>query len=94
MDLKERTVIFRRPQGLLKTEKKRKRKGGTLKPKLPPYKPSPIRKPSKTRVAKAVARLRNVERKKSSLRRYPGKLKPPPAHEKRLYKPEAKPRKE
>ncbi len=94
VDLKERTVIFRRPQGLLKTERKRKRKESTPKSKLPPYKPPAPRKPSKTRVAKAVARLKNLERKKSSIRRYPSKLKPPPAHEKRLYKPEAKPRKE
>jgi len=94
VDLKERTVIFRRPQGLLKTERKRKRKGSTPTLKIPPYKPPAPRIPSKTRVAKAVARLKNVERKKSSIRRYPSKLKPPPPHEKRLYKPEAKPRKE
>jgi len=93
VDLKERTVIFRRPQGLLKIERRRKRKRAPT-PKLPPYEPPRPRKPSKTRVAKAVARLKNVERKRSSMRKYPGKLKPPPAHEKRLYKPEAKPGKE
>jgi len=47
--------------------------------------------PSKSRIARAQARLRNVEREKSSARRYPGKLKPAQAYEKRLYKPEAKP---
>jgi len=47
--------------------------------------------PSRSRIARAQARLRNVEREKSSARRYRGKLKPAPAYEKRLYKPEAKP---
>jgi len=45
-----------------------------------------------TRIAKAQARLINVERKKSSVRRYRGKFKPQPVYEKRLYKPEAKPK--
>ncbi len=94
VDLKERTVMFKRPQGLLKTQKKRKRKRGTQTLKLPPYQPPKPRKPSKTKVAKAMARLKNVERKRSSIKRYPSNLKPPSAHEKRLYKPEAKPKKE
>jgi len=47
--------------------------------------------PSKSRIARAQARLRNVEREKSSVREYRGKLKPTRAYEKRLYKPEAKP---
>lgn len=47
--------------------------------------------PSHSRIARAQARLRNVERERSSIRRYRSKLKPTPAHEKRLYKPEAKP---
>jgi len=48
-------------------------------------------KPSTSRIARAQARLRNVEREKSSARQYRGRLKPTPAYEKRLYKPEAKP---
>jgi len=47
--------------------------------------------PSKSRIARAQARLRNVEREKSSLRQYRGWLKPAKAYEKRLYKSEAKP---
>jgi len=47
--------------------------------------------PSKTRLSRAQARLRNVERERASSQRFKGKLKPKPSHEKRLYKPEAKP---
>jgi len=50
-----------------------------------------ITTPSISRVARAQARLRNIEREKLSTRRYPSKLKPSRAYEKRLYKPEAKP---
>jgi hypothetical protein len=38
-----------------------------------------------------VARYRNIQRRKASLRRYRGRFKPKSAFEKRLYKPDAKP---
>jgi len=50
------------------------------------------RKPSKTKAAKLVARLKNLERKKASVPKYRGSFKPKPAYEKRLYKPEEKPK--
>jgi len=90
VDLKERVVTFRRVGGPeikpRKKTRKRRRSTSTLVQKLPQLtKPRKPRIPSKTRIAKAQARLKNVERKKPSAQRYRGKLKPQPAFEKRLY---------
>ncbi len=87
VDLNHGTVTFKRPN-ILKIEKKSTKKG--VSASLPTFKPRRFRKPSLTRIAKAQARLKN-EFKKSTLRKYRGKFKPKPAHEKRLYKPEEKP---
>lgn len=96
VNLNDRTVTFKRMVSP-KTETRKKRRSAstpTAKTFRPP-KPQPPRqrRPSKTRIAKAWARLQNVERRKTSMRRYRGKLKPQPAFEKKLYKPEAKPEK-
>ncbi len=48
--------------------------------------------PSKTRIAQAQARLRNIERRKMASRQYRSKS-PKSVYEKRLFKPEAKPSK-
>ncbi|MFQ6068393.1 MAG: hypothetical protein ACE5KD_02505 [Candidatus Bathyarchaeia archaeon] len=93
VDLKERTVTFRK---LISEERspmlrRRRRKTKTSqKAFIPvPIKPWKPKRPSKTRIARAVARARNVERRKAAL--YKIKLKPKYAYEKKLYKPEAKP---
>ena len=99
VDLNQRTVTFVRvaepkPQ---EEEKKPKRKGKKAAPT--PFetkafrasKPRKFKPPSKTRIAKAQARLRNVERERAAGQVFKGKLKPKPAFEKRLFKPEAKP---
>ncbi|NIR87126.1 hypothetical protein GWO13_05945 [Candidatus Bathyarchaeota archaeon] len=97
VNLSDRTVVFkraRRPE----IKRGRKRRKGTRasagKPFRPP-KPRDFRRrrPSKTRVAMALARLKNVERRKLSIRKYRGKFKPRPAFEKRLYRPDEKPEK-
>jgi len=93
VDLNKRTVTLARVAGGAtepRKRRKRRRKKSTHVFELP-VKPKLRRIPSKTKIAKAQARLRNVERKKSSIRRYKGKFKPKPAQEKRLFKPEAKP---
>ena len=90
VDLKEGAVIFARPD-VLKPEKKPRRKKLSSKVVLPEYKPRRVKKPSLTRIAKAQARLQNIARRKTSMRRYRGKFKPKSAYEKRLYKPEEKP---
>jgi len=56
-----------------------------------PTTPQRRRRPSKTRISRAMARLRNMEREKASMRQYRGRFKPKPALEKKLYKPDVKP---
>ena len=47
--------------------------------------------PSITKISKIQVRMRNIERRKSSMRKHRGKFKPRPALEKKLWKPDAKP---
>jgi len=97
VNLDERTVTFKRIKSSeMVTARRRRKRAPTLskKPFQPPKPPTFRRiRPSETRIAKAWARLKNVERRKMSMRRYRGKFKPQPALEKRLYKPEEKPEK-
>ena len=73
---------------------KRRRREQLKKPFTPvPVKRIKPRKPSKTKISKIIARMQNIQRLKAS-GRLRGKFKPKPAHEKRLFKPEAKPRKD
>lgn len=92
VDLDNRTVTLARVAGVEtkpgKRRKQRKRSAHVFKL---PVKPKPRRVPSKTKIAKVQARLRNVERRRSLTKRYKGKLRPKPAQEKRLFKPDAKP---
>lgn len=95
VNMSDRTVVFKRVR---RPEIRRgwKRGKGTRalagKPFRPP-KPQDFRRrmPSKTRVAMALARLKNVECRKLSMRKYRGKFKPQSAFEKRFYRPEEKP---
>ena len=84
VNIQERIVTFR------KVESAEGKKPFTP----PPVKVKIRRKPSKTRISLTQAKFKNVERQRSSTRSYRGKFKPKPAHEKRLYKPEAKPTKQ
>jgi len=96
VDLNQRTVTFIRVAKIeVKTEKRSKKKARTIfaKKTLIPSRPKRRVPPSKTRLARAQARLQNVEREKAAVQLFKGKFKPKPAHEKRLFKPEAKPSK-
>lgn len=97
VNVNDKTVVFRRIRTTkIRTATKRKKRSRTSMKKafqLPSPRAPKRRIPSQTRTAIAIARLRNVERRKSSMRRYRGKFKPQPPLEKRLYKPEAKPKK-
>jgi hypothetical protein len=78
VDLEKRTVSFRREKGVLRVEKKQaKRKQGEKKiPKpLPRAKPRTSRVPSKTKMAKMVARLKNIERQKMVPKTLRGRFK-------------------
>jgi len=97
VDLNNRTVTFTRLANIeAKTEKQRRKSTQTTFFKKKPaqsLRPKGRRPPSKTRMARAQARLRNVERKGAVDQRFKGRFKPKTAYEKRLYKPEAKPSK-
>jgi len=99
--LQQRTITFIRvaePKPAEAEEAKPTRKRRQKKAPTPfeskTYKftqPRKFKPPSKTRIAKAQARLRNVERERAAGQSFKGKLKPRRAYEKRLFKPEAKP---
>lgn len=94
VDLKERVVTFKKElkEGETAQTPRRKRRAtkSVEKPFTPvPVKPFRIRRPSKTRVARAVARAKNVERRTAT--QYGIRFKPKSAYEKRLFKPQAKP---
>jgi hypothetical protein len=92
VDLEERTVTLKK-QFHEKAAVPRRRRRKAVKAQKPftpvPDKPRRIPKPSKTRIARVVARAKNVERRQAAAS-YKMR-KPKSAYEKRLYKPEAKP---
>ncbi|MDH7607211.1 MAG: hypothetical protein QHH12_05540 [Candidatus Bathyarchaeota archaeon] len=89
VNLKEGYVVFQKVKSLQKPSLKKKRESlPPQKPFTPP--PSRIlrrRKPSKTKMAKLSARLKNIERVRIAQPKLRGKFKPKPAHEKRVFKP-------
>jgi hypothetical protein len=94
VDCKNREVAFQK-LGKIETQpasRGRSRSKSERKPFTPiPVKPRRKREPSKTRISKAVARARNIERNRRSAGSIKIKLKPKSAYEKRLYKSDAKP---
>jgi len=96
VDLNQRKVTFIRvTESEVKTEKRPKKKAPITLAKKTFRLSRPKRRelPSKTKLARAQARLKNVERERVAIQRLKGKFKPRPAHEKRLFKPEAEPSK-
>ncbi len=97
VNLSDKTVVFRRTRTAeagTATKRKKRSRASAKKVFQPPTPRAPRRRiPSQTRTAMAIARFKNVQRRRSSMRRYRGKFKPKPALEKRLFKPEAKPKK-
>ena len=92
LDMKERTVTFKKTVTAEEASRpRRRRRAKAQKPFTPvPDKPRRMRVPSKTRIARAIARAKNLERQ-ATAPLYKAKLKPRSAYEKRLYKPEVKP---
>ncbi|MEM2995856.1 MAG: hypothetical protein QXI91_07615 [Candidatus Bathyarchaeia archaeon] len=91
-NLKEGYVIFKKikePQ--IKHPKKKTLRGNIKKPFTPvPLRIPKSKKPSKTKISKLYARLKNLERQKASPHTYHSNFKPKTKHEKKLYKPEKK----
>jgi hypothetical protein len=92
INLKEGYVVFKKVKEL---QIKRLRKNASRSNIKKPFTPVPVRipkskKPSKTKVSKLYARLKNLERQKASTPKYPGSFKSKPRHEKKLFKSEKK----
>jgi len=92
-NLDEGYIVFQKVKSVQTRSHIRKRsKTKVKKPFTPaPYRTPRSRKPSKTKIARAQARLKNLERKRASIKTYRGRFKPKSAFEKRLYKPDEKP---
>jgi hypothetical protein len=92
VNLKEGYVVFRRVKEL-QPKRRRRASSEITKPFTPVRVRFPRRvEPSKTKVSKLYARLLNMERQRASMPKYHGSFKPRPSHEKRLFKPNEKPR--
>jgi hypothetical protein len=92
VDLNSHTVAFIRvvvPEK--KPKKKENKKTEFFKRPLRFPKPKRPMAPSKTRIAQAQARLKNIERQRLVSRQQRGGQRSKPAYEKRLFKPDAKP---
>jgi hypothetical protein len=96
VDLQERKVTFRKTTPLTPIKRDRRRR---RKPALKPFKPVPVkplraRKPTKTRVAKVIARAKNLEHRRTEdplkLGHAHVKLKPKSRYQKRLWKADRK----
>ena len=90
MNLKEGYVVFRKVK---EVQARRKRASIEIKKPFTPVRvriPKP-RVPSKTRVSRLYARVKNLERQRTSMPKYHGSFKPRPKYEKKLFKPDEKP---
>jgi len=90
VNLKEGYVVFKKVR-----EVQTKRKGSASEIKKP-FTPVHVRipkpkAPSKTKVSKLYARIKNLGRQRTSMPTYHGSLKPKPKYEKKLFKPDEKP---
>ncbi len=92
VNLKEGYAIFQKVKDTPATTPKRKANSQSKKP----FKPAPSRimkkrKPSKTKISKLYARLKNIERQRAAPLKLRGNLKPKPAQEKKLFQKKEKP---
>jgi hypothetical protein len=93
VNLKEGHVIFKRVKTAQNQRFRRKASNMQIKK---PFTPVPVRFrrsqiPSKTRVSKLYARIKNLERQRTSMTTYHRTFKPKPKYEKKLFKPDQKP---
>jgi len=89
VNLKEGYVIFKKVR---ETALKRRKTIEIKKPFTPVRVRIPKPKtPSKTKASRLYARIKNLERQKTTMPKYHGSFKPRPKHEKTLFKPDEKP---
>jgi hypothetical protein len=90
VNLKEGYVVFKQVKRI-PLKRGKSARGEVKKPFIPVRVRFPKPKtPSKTKVSKLYARIKNLERKRSAMPTYHGSFKPKPKYEKRLFKPERK----
>jgi len=90
VNLKEGYVVFKKVKDV---PMKRKSLSKEIKKPFTPVRvriPKP-KTPSKTKVSKLYARIKNLERERTSMPKYHGSFKPTPKHEKKLFGPNEKP---
>jgi hypothetical protein len=93
VNLKEGYVVFKKVKEVQARSFKRKTAKSQVKKPFTPVRvriPKP-KTPSKTKVSKLYARVKNLERQRASMPVYHGSFKPKPMHEKKLFKSEKKP---
>jgi hypothetical protein len=90
VNLKEGYVVFKIVRQV--PFKRRSRRGEIKKPFTPvPVRSSKPKVPSKTKVSKLYARIKNLERQRTAARVPVRGFKPRPQHEKKLFKSREKP---
>jgi hypothetical protein len=90
VNLKEGYVVFKKVR---EVQVRKRSSASEIKKPFTPVRvriPKP-KTPSKTRVSKLYARLKNLERRRTAMPMYHGSLKPRPKYEKKLFKPDEKP---
>ncbi|MEM2105739.1 MAG: hypothetical protein QXV21_04635 [Candidatus Bathyarchaeia archaeon] len=92
VNLKEAYAVFKKVKET-QTRRKRKTSHSEIKKPFTPVRVRTLQRkiPSKTKVSKLYARIKNLERQRASMPRYVGGFKSKPMHEKKLYKSEEKP---
>lgn len=93
VNLKEGYAVFKKVRSVQAKKFERKRSRSQI---MKPFTPVPVRslkpkQPSKTKLSKLYARIKNLERERTGMPSYRGSFKPKPKHEKRLFKPNEKP---
>jgi hypothetical protein len=92
VNLEEGYVVFRKVKTLQPKGRRRKASSEIKKPFTPvPVHIPKSKQPSKTKVSKLYARIKNLERQRTGMPHYRGSFKPKPKHETSLFKANEKP---
>jgi hypothetical protein len=93
-NLKEGYVVFRKVRGVQVRGFRRRTSRNSVKKPFTPVRARFPRAmvPSKTKVSRLYARVKNIERQRMSMPTYHGSFKPKPKYEKKLFRREEKPR--
>jgi hypothetical protein len=93
VNLKEGRVVFKKVRQVASSKKSRRKSSGEIRK---PFTPVPVHSykpkvPSKTKVSRLYARIKNMERQRNDAYGYSRGFKPRPQHEKRLFGSKEKP---